>query len=101
MPTHERVILNPTTSATTSDAFEVDRRRYTVFAYGALTLSAEYSDLQRQDPDGSWQNVYDAAGQIRLHAGRPGVDITGGGRYRINKAGSAGNIGAAIVPGPV
>lgn len=100
MALRDKVLLSPTMSAAQSGSFGVDKRRVTVYVYGSLFVGGEYADLERQDPTGAWQTVWDSNGQIRLHANRPGVDIIGGGTYRISKSGSTGTIGVAFVEGP-
>ena len=98
----DTVILTPTATATQSSSFDVDARRMTVYAYsgnGSALAAGEHGTLQRQNPAGTWQDVYDSNGIVQLNGTLPGVDIVGGGRYRIDKAISVQPVGYAIVAG--
>ena len=74
----------------------------TVYVYPVASLTAsEYADLQRKDPDGTWQDVYDSGfkgsgGQVRLDTTCTGVVVNGYGEYRIMKELSTSAIGVGV-----
>lgn len=73
----------------------------TVYLYPVADLTAsEYADLQRKDPAGTWQDVYDhgfkgSGGQVRLDTTVTTITVKGEGEYRIMKETSSNAIGVA------
>ena len=74
----------------------------TVYVYPVASLTAsEYADLQRKDPAGTWQDVYDSGfkgsgGQVRLDTTCTDITVIGEGEYRIMKELSTNAIGVAL-----
>lgn len=100
----QEVILTPATGAGQSSSFHVHNRPMTVSIYNAADAgmtAAEYSDLQRKNPAGYWQDVFDSAGQVRLHAGRTEITVIAGGEYRIDKEATTESVGVEVFNAPM
>lgn len=99
----DKVIYAKATAAGQSTAFYVEPGKpVTVYIYPSANLAAdEYGDLQRKNPDGTWDDVFDSAGQVRLSSARTCITIEGEGEYRIDKdlSTAAFGVAAADVPG--
>lgn len=82
----DKILLAPQTGAGNSEVFYVDPARpRTCYLYPFANVTAsEFCDLQREDPAGTWQDVYDSGfgGQVRLDSTVESVTIVGGGKYR-------------------
>lgn len=98
----DKILLAPQT-ALGYGYFKVNRSvPRTVYVYPVADLTAsEYADLQRKDPAGTWQDVYDSGfkgsgGQVRLDTTCSGVVVVGEGEYRIMKEASTNAIGVAV-----
>ena len=97
----DRAILAPQTALGYAEFTVTPKRPVTVYLYPVASLTAaEYSDLQRKDPTGTWQDVYDhgskgSGGQVRLDTTVTTITVTGEGKYRIMKEASTNAIGVA------
>jgi len=99
----DKTILAKTSSAGNSSSFHVKKGRpATVYLYPEASLTAsEFANLQRLDPDGTWQDVYDhgfkgSGGRVRLDTTVTGVVVVGEGEYRIELENPTNSIGVAI-----
>jgi hypothetical protein len=93
-------ILPKATGAANSDGFLVDSRALTVGIYPEANLGAEVATLQIQNPDGTWDDVYDENGVVQLGATRIQETIWGGGTFRLEFAARTLAIGAYVQGGP-
>ena len=99
----DKTILAKTTSAANSGSFFVKPGRpVTVYLYPQASLTAaENANLQRKDPEGTWQDVYDhgfkgSGGQVVLDTTVTGVVVAGEGEYRIELENPTNAIGVAV-----
>ena len=99
----EHIILAKTLSAGNSSQFVVKTNNpKTVYLFPVADLTAgENANLQRKDPDGTWQDVYDhsfkgAGGQVILDSTVTGVTVVGEGVYRIELENPTNSIGVAV-----
>jgi hypothetical protein len=96
----DRILRAPNVAAGASAVFKVSPYRpRTVYLYPAADLTAtEQSTLQREDPAGTFQDVYDVGfgGIVQLNDTVTGITVTAEGVYRINVADPTAAIGVAI-----
>lgn len=84
---YDNIIMTKGTGAANSDDFEVVDRPINVCIYPeAALLDAEYHNLMIKDPDGTYVEVFDSAGQVRLCGLQPQITIIGPGTYRLEAA---------------
>lgn len=93
-------ILAKATGAANSNSVEVHHRPITVGIYPEANLGAEVATLQIENPDGTWDDVYDENGVIQLGATRIQETIWGGGTFRLEFAARTLAIGAYMQSGP-
>jgi len=102
MPT-DHIILQKTSSAGNSGSFFVKvglPRTVYLFPVADLTAS-ENANLQRKDPEGTWQDVFDSGfkgsgGQVILDTTVTGVVVVGEGEYRIELENPTNAIGISV-----
>lgn len=94
------VILAKATGAGNSSDIVVDKYPLTVIIYPEANFGADTADLKIQNPDGTYDDVYDDNGQVILSASRPQAKIVGAGVYRLEFAARTAAIGAYTVAGP-
>jgi hypothetical protein len=96
----DRILRAPNLAAGVSGTFKVGPHRpRTVYLYPAADLTAsEQATLQREDPAGTFQDVYDQffGGIVQLNSTVTGVMVHGEGVYRINVADPTNAIGVGI-----
>lgn len=99
----DNIILAKTASAGNSFPFRVMLNLpRTVYLFPEADLTAgENANLQREDPDGTWQDVYDhsfkgAGGQVILDTTVTGIRVIGEGVYRIELENPTNAIGVAV-----
>lgn len=99
----DKTILAKTSSAGNSSAFHVKvGRPATVYLYPEADLTvSENANLQRKDPDGTWQDVYDhsfkgSGGKVVLNTTVTGILVEGEGEYRIELENPTNAIGVAV-----
>lgn len=99
----DNIILAKTASAGNSSEFIVKQSRpVSVYLFPVADLTAtEYANLQRKDPEGTWQDVFDhgfkgVGGQVRLDTTVTGITVTAEGVYRIELENPTNSIGVAV-----
>jgi len=99
----DKILLAPTSSAAQSIEFVVKAgTKKTIYLYPYADLTAgENANLQKKDPAGTWQVVYDhsfkgSGGQVILDTTVSEVVVTGEGVYRIDLENPTNSIGVAI-----
>lgn len=96
----DRSLREPINTAGVSDTFIVKHNRpRTVYLYPVADLTAsEQATLQREDPAGTFQDVYDNAfgGIVQLNTTVTGTVVVGEGKYRVNVADPTNAIGVGI-----
>lgn len=97
MADYDYIVMEKGTGAANSDDFTVDAAAINVCLYPeAALLDSEYHNLMIKDPDGTYVEVYDSAGQVRLCGLQPQITIIGPGTYRLEAAARTTATGAFI-----
>lgn len=92
-------ILVATTDAATSEEFSVRMSPVVLRVLGASAIAgAEVVQVEYQDAGGAWHDyVHALLGNMQLVAGETAITIYDTGRYRADKAATAGAVGLEIL----
>ena len=95
-----QVILAKATGSGDSDPFDVITMPITVTIYPKANYGSDTGNLVIKNEDGTWDDVYKDAVQVKLSSTNPQLTVTGGGTYRIEFSARTSAIGVARIEAP-
>ena len=94
---YDKIVLAKATGAGNSEDFSVLDTAINICLYPeAALLDAENFNLMIKDPDDTYVEVFDSAGQVQLNGLNPQITIIGPGTYRLEAAARTTATGAFI-----